>query len=722
MRACRLYKLYSAAMQTQDLLILFVSAASILLSFQTSGAHFLKPTWSHTLEPGAGLEPSDEAPLPVPAPVVADLDDDGQPEVVVATRDGRLLLLDPSPRARAATATAAKWRSLPVKAEASLRSHVGLATGRRPVALQAGALHAVHPPERRAMIVVVLTEDWTVLAFDSSLRPLWEHSLGSGGAARPHGFVEAAIVVSPHGVYAGDDGVVVVAGRTKPTAADGGGAAAARASDAPSAPRRPGLGEATQHYDYFALEGGRGRPRWEHRARDFHAELHGGERLTPQMDYKLDLQALGGAEGEAEGAHVGELPWRLFSESVLGLLPFSWRHPHDGGLQLASFQRTRRQGAAERARAAAASHAKQASGAHGFGLAGLLRSGVFGGAAPAAAASGGAASGSGAGGGGAGVAEGAPNAIVARRQNGIEVVHLFTGRPLCQLPLPEVHSRGGALQSHADINGDARIDHVIAVGRGREGAAWASEGAAAMLPGHHTSFGGGFGAAAASGCLGVASSGLPVRDVLWNTTICPADATNRVRKGKGPKPYAAAAPLLLPSHAGGGGGGRRMDSVFLVSSGRVSAIGADGAPRWSVQTAATWRPHDGSGVMPSLSVVPQGAGAPPLILAVGDKSAVLVSASGRLLASTALPSVPVAPPLIADFDLDGVADVVVARSGYYGLRTSLGTGSLAVQVLFGFFGIAVVLTLALRQQDLGEGGEGGGGGERPRAAHRSKLM
>tara|TARA_B100000795_G_scaffold30116_1_gene19845 strand:- start:663 stop:818 length:156 start_codon:yes stop_codon:yes gene_type:complete len=41
----------------------------------------------------------------------------------------------------------------------------------------------------------------------------------------------------------------------------------------------------------------------------------------------------------------------------------------------------------------------------------------------------------------------------------------------------------------------------------------------------------------------------------------------------------------------------------------------------------------------------------------------------------------VAPPVVADFDLDGVPDVLLlTRSGYYGLRTSLGTGSLAVQV------------------------------------------
>ena len=86
-----------------------------------------------------------------------------------------------------------------------------------------------------------------------------------------------------------------------------------------------------------------------------------------------------------------------------------------------------------------------------------------------------------------------------------------------------------------------------------------------------------------------------------------------------------------------------------------------------------------------------------------DRHAPLVSAAaGHLLASTPLPSVPVAPPRIADFDNDGVPDVVVlARSGYYGLRTSLGTGSLAVQILFCFCGVAVVLTLVLRQQDAG---------------------
>ena len=193
-------------MNTPDLLVLLVAAGSVLFSFQTAGSMFLKPAWSFTLEADAGIQASGEAPLPVPAPVVADLDDDGRPEVLVCTRDGRLLLLDPAPPARMAAARATKWRQLPVRAEASLRSHVGLEAGRRPVALQAGVLRAVHPPERRLQLVVVLTEDWSVLAFDHELRPQWEHSLGSQAAERPRRFVEASILVSSAQVYAGDEG------------------------------------------------------------------------------------------------------------------------------------------------------------------------------------------------------------------------------------------------------------------------------------------------------------------------------------------------------------------------------------------------------------------------------------------------------------------------------------------------------------------------------------
>ena len=46
-----------------------------------------------------------------------------------------------------------------------------------------------------------------------------------------------------------------------------------------------------------------------------------------------------------------------------------------------------------------------------------------------------------------------PNVVLSRRRHGIEVLHLYTGRTLTQLPL---HAHA----SHADVNGDGTVDHV----------------------------------------------------------------------------------------------------------------------------------------------------------------------------------------------------------------------------------------------------------------------
>ena len=54
-------------------------------------------------------------------------------------------------------------------------------------------------------------------------------------------------------------------------------------------------------------------------------------------------------------------------------------------------------------------------------------------------------------------------------KQGIEVLHFYQGRPLCTLLLSSYHA------SHADIDGDGRIEHVHAVmmaeqGQSEEGA------------------------------------------------------------------------------------------------------------------------------------------------------------------------------------------------------------------------------------------------------------
>ena len=160
-----------------------------------------------------------------------------------------------------------------MKAETSLRvSSVGLATGRRPVALGAGPLHEAEASKRARQIIAVLTEDWTVHAFDHELQPLWEHSLASKSAssgAAP-AFVEASVLVAPRSLYLGDSGVVLVAGRTVPRLH----AHDAQAADDDAA--------TPSHFDYFALEGGTGALRWQHRAGDFHEDSASDRHLSPQ--------------------------------------------------------------------------------------------------------------------------------------------------------------------------------------------------------------------------------------------------------------------------------------------------------------------------------------------------------------------------------------------------------------------------------------------------------
>ena len=50
-----------------------------------------------------------------------------------------------------------------------------------------------------------------------------------------------------------------------------------------------------------------------------------------------------------------------------------------------------------------------------------------------------------------------PNVVVAHLEEGIEAIHLYSGRTVCRLPLQ-------SLSLHVDLNGDGIPDHVHAVG------------------------------------------------------------------------------------------------------------------------------------------------------------------------------------------------------------------------------------------------------------------
>ena len=109
---------------------------------------------------------------------------------------------------------------------------------------------------------------------------------------------------------------------------------------------------------------------------------------------------------------------------------------------------------------------------------------------------------------------------------------------------------------------------------------------------------------------------------------------------------------------------------------------------------------DGAAPFASLTLLEPAAGADPLIALLGEKRAVLLSTDGAIVATTELPAWPVAPPTVADFDGDGIADLVVpTRSGHVGLRLEPSAASLVVQIVFGVAAVGVAVTAYLRHAE-----------------------
>jgi hypothetical protein len=249
-----------------------------------------------------------------------------------------------------------------------------------------------------------------------------------------------------------------------------------------------------------------------------------------------------------------------------------------------------------------------------------------------------------------------PNALVVHLRDGIELLHFYSGRPLCRLTL-----RAGEV--HVDMDGDGVIDHLEAVGgihrSGHAGAARSAEQE------HH--------ALKLPKCLAMVRSGVPPTRQLFNASICETSWTdllrfggNMFRSGVGAAGVAADAAHSAESdafgagrtHTGRGGRGfsleggiglsaddadlprsgrvgkaaagsqaeqsqalqvahpivvqephtvgksakrRRFHSFFFLSSGLVSSFNHDGSRTWHTQTRATWLHSGSSGAGGALS-------------------------------------------------------------------------------------------------------------------------
>lgn len=675
-------------MRQRDLLVLLTCGLGIFLSFQRDeGDGFrIRRAWSYPLDHGHYADGSNPQPHEkLPPPLVTDVDGDGEMDVVLVTKEPSIKLIEKVGLLHR-TGKKGDFQQASARYEATLLSSiVRLSAGRQPAALASGY---IDPPPKdpitlRRQVIVVVTQDWTVLCFDEKLKLMWESNLQD---FVPDDFYhrEIAISITPVGVFKGDRGMVIVAGSARHELTVGGDeyweeheaeAAAEAAGAAPGDPTKiPSpvedvyastiddeedelenpqdellVEQDIHHFSYYAVEGGRGGLRWSHEAGDYETTVMDEDNnLSPQHNYKLDVQS--------NEQHQDEVDWRQYRDSVLHSLPHSWRRRDDTWLELKHFARQKRQkpvapdsNAADSllygAAAAAEVLARPLSAGGSIGGSGLSGT-TFGPVAPP------------------------PNVIVAHRADGLDVVHLFSGRLLCQVRLMQ--------GTHADVNRDGTIDHMYALA----GHDLASRSVHDRVAAGIASSPDLLGSVPSPGCMAIATSGVPVHDHLFNASICPSQkdrsfqGTTKGWQSGSPGPLDAVDPVVMPSIAHPGGSGK-LDTVFLLSNGRVTSVGPSGERNWQVQTSAVWQKahimlatggnHE-AGLRPDSVAVPslrfvnlhaeknaEEADDEDLqLLAVGDSNLVFLSMDGRVRASIGLTQQPVGTPTLGDFNDDGV--------------------------------------------------------------------
>ncbi|KAL3844707.1 hypothetical protein ACJIZ3_002110 [Penstemon smallii] len=660
-------------MRKRDLAILMLSAFAIFFSLQHEGDISFKEAWFHLFDEYPIKYEADR----LPPPIVADLNGDGKREVLVATQDAKIQVLEPYMR-RADEG----FNEASLLAEVSLLpDKVRIATGRRAVAMATGVINKYcNKWKPRKQVLVVVTSGWSVLCFDHNLRKLWDVNLQKDFPNNAH-HEEIAISITNYTLRRKDSGLIIVGGRMgmhphmhgnpfeEIEMAEKNAEDHRRSATEKDSPENGGMVD-LRHFALYAFAGGSGELRWTRKNENIEAPSSDAPQLIPQHNYKLDVQALNSPE-------PGEFECRELRESILGVMPHRWDRREDTSLELTHFMPHKRKALKRTPGKNTNYHfykpeEKSSPGKDGRKKVSrviekaidMTESKKFKQPLPYLPI----------------ITNytrhwSVPNVVIAHEKEGIEVVHLASGQTICK-----VHLQEGGL--HADINGDGVLDHVQVVGANGAEQDVVSGSTEVLRP-----------------CWAIATSGVPVREQLFNASIChrsPFDLSQRLfSRSQDVSSLEVATPILIPrNYEHKHHRGSHSDVVFLTNRGVVTSYspgtyGHDAVCNWQLLTGVTWSNLPSPSGMRKSSVVPtlktfrlRVHDIQELILVAGDQDAVVLSPGGRLLSTVHLPVPPTHALVTDDFSNDGLTDLILATpNGVYGFVQTRQPGALFFSTL-----------------------------------------
>ncbi|KAG5535994.1 hypothetical protein RHGRI_023699 [Rhododendron griersonianum] len=337
-------------MRKRDLAILMLCAFAIFFSLQHEGDFSFREAWFHL---------SEEYPIKyeaerLPPPLVSDLNGDGKKEILMATHDAKIQVLEPHARRVDEGFSEAR-----VLAEVALfPDKIRVASGRRAVAMATGVIDRIHKHGQvEKQVLVVVTSDWSVMCFDHNLQKLWETNLQEDFPHNAH-HREISISISNYTLKHGDAGLIIVGGRMEVQPhiyvdpfeeigmaeknAEQHRRSATEKENIDSMyllrPTQASENSGTvdlRHFAFYAYAGRTGTLRWSRKNENMEAHSSDALHLIPQHNYKLDAHAL-------NSRHPGEFECREFRESILGVMPHHWDRREDTLLKLAHFKRHKR--------------------------------------------------------------------------------------------------------------------------------------------------------------------------------------------------------------------------------------------------------------------------------------------------------------------------------------------------------------------------------------------